>query len=110
LERARAFPRAGKLRRTGIADVVDGWCVSEAVGARKPDPAMFELALSRVGAATGEASWMVGDNPTADIAGASAAGLATLWVSHGQRWPLGGCLPDRTAASPSQALAMLASV
>jgi hypothetical protein len=37
----------GKLRRTGILALLDGWCVSEEVGIRKPDPAIFALARQR---------------------------------------------------------------
>ncbi|MCX4750867.1 HAD family hydrolase [Kitasatospora sp. NBC_01287] len=32
---------------TGLADLVDGWCVSEAEGLRKPDPRIFALAAER---------------------------------------------------------------
>ena len=34
----------GKLRRAGILALLDGWCVSDEVGIRKPDPAIFALA------------------------------------------------------------------
>ncbi|KQR08608.1 HAD family hydrolase [Cellulomonas sp. Leaf334] len=106
----RVDNQLGKLRRTGIADVVHGWCISEEVGLRKPDAAIFAMALARLGAQDGDVCWMVGDDPAADIAGASTAGLRTLWISHGRPWPSGDVRPDRTAASPSDALAALARV
>ncbi|WP_456789486.1 HAD family hydrolase [Cellulomonas sp. P5_C5] len=105
----RTETQVGKLRRTGIADVVHGWCVSEEAGVRKPDAAIFALALRRLGAAVGDRCWMVGDDPAADIAGGSAAGLRTLWISHGRRWPLSDLRPERTAVSPRDALAALAA-
>jgi len=39
----RVDNQVGKLRRTGILDLLDGWCVSEEVGIRKPDPAILSL-------------------------------------------------------------------
>lgn len=37
---------------------------------------------------------MVGDSLDRDIAGARAAGLTTLWISHGARLPAGAIVPD----------------
>lgn len=105
----RTDNQVGKLRRTGIADVVHGWCVSEEAGVRKPDPAIFAMALTRLGARAGDDGWMVGDDPAADVAGGRAAGLRTLWVSHGRSWPGGDLRPHRSAQSPSDALGALAS-
>lgn len=104
----RTDNQVGKLRRTGIADRVDGWCVSEEEGVAKPDPAIFAAALARLGAADGADCWMVGDDPAADIVAGRAAGLRTHWVSHGRRWPVRDARPERTSASPGDALARLA--
>ena len=103
----RADNQVGKLRRTGIADLVHGWCVSEEAGVRKPDVAIFAMALTRLGARADDGCWMVGDDPAADMAGATAAGLRTFWISHGRSWPSSDFRPERTAASPSEALAAL---
>ncbi|MEV4583319.1 HAD family hydrolase [Nonomuraea jabiensis] len=65
----------GKLRRTGLADVVDGYAVSGVEGVRKPDARLFHIAAQRCGASLAKGGWMVGDNLVADIAGAQAAGL-----------------------------------
>lgn len=104
----RADNQVEKMRRTGIADVVDGWCVSEDVGASKPDPAIFAAALSRVKAPTPGECWIVGDDPIADIAGGRIAGLRTHWISHGRSWPLDSPEPDRMSTSPADALRALA--
>jgi putative hydrolase of the HAD superfamily len=50
---------------------------SAVVGVEKPDPAIFGIALRRMGASAGEAVH-VGDLPSVDVAGARAAGLAAL--------------------------------
>ncbi|WP_136517389.1 HAD family hydrolase [Cellulomonas telluris] len=104
----RSQTQVGKLRRTGIADVVHGWCVSEDVGVRKPDPAIFAAALALAGGSDRTAAWMVGDDPAADVVGGHAAGLRTHWVSHGLAWPESEVRPDAVSASPAQALAALA--
>lgn len=70
-----------KLAHTGIGAAVDFSCISEEVGVRKPDPAIFELAAARCGA-TLVGGWMVGDHPAYDIAGGIAAGLGTIRIGN----------------------------
>lgn len=53
--------------------VVDSWVV----GVAKPHPRIFEIALGRIGIAAAHAL-MVGDSPTADVAGAQAAGVGAV--------------------------------
>lgn len=38
-----------KARRAGLLELVDGLCISEEVGARKPDPLIFEVACQSAG-------------------------------------------------------------
>lgn len=52
--------------------------VSGQEGMRKPDPEIFHRALKRLDVPP-EAAVYVGDNPDADIAGAQAAGMRTVW-------------------------------
>ncbi|MFD9944347.1 HAD family hydrolase [Nonomuraea sp. NPDC059023] len=75
----------GKIRRTGLADAVDGYAVSGAENIRKPDRRLFEIAADRCGASPADGGWMVGDNLVADIGGGRGAGLRTIWVDHGNR-------------------------
>ncbi|MGI5485534.1 HAD family hydrolase [Microtetraspora malaysiensis] len=75
----------GKLRRTGLAEAVDGYAVSGVEGIRKPDLGLFEIAAQRCGMLPGEGGWMIGDNLLADIGGGRAAGLRTVWIDHGGR-------------------------
>jgi len=49
---------------------------------RKPNPLLFELALSRAGL-PGRAVWYCGDNPVADVMGAHGAGIFPVWYRSG---------------------------
>ena len=75
-----------KLRRTGLDRLVAGWVISEAVDVRKPDPRIFGLAAESVGESLTDA-WMVGDNAWADVGGAHASGISSIWLSRGRPWP-----------------------
>lgn len=70
--------------------------VSGEFGVRKPDPRIFANALEALGASAANAVF-IGDNPTDDIAGACASGLAAIWVNRGD-WPAPD--PGNEAALP----------
>lgn len=53
--------------------------VSQAVGMRKPEKEIFELACKKLNVEPWEAVF-VGDNPTADIKGANNAGIYSIFV------------------------------
>jgi len=71
-----AFQRR-TLSALAIGDLLDVVVVSEECGLRKPDPAIFQLALDALGCQA-RASWFVGDDPVADVVGARAAGMRAL--------------------------------
>jgi putative hydrolase of the HAD superfamily len=71
----------GKLAVAGLDDAFDAVIVSGEVGVRKPDPAIFALALEALAVAAGDALH-VGDNPIADVRGARDAGLTAVWVDR----------------------------
>lgn len=73
----------GKIQRTGLTEVVDGWALSGIEGIRKPDVGLFEIAARRCGVSLADGGWMVGDHPVKDIIGGRAAGLRTVWINHG---------------------------
>ncbi|GIF37873.1 putative hydrolase of the HAD superfamily [Actinoplanes xinjiangensis] len=98
----RTVQQEAKIRNTGLDRLVDGWVVSEAVGCKKPDPAIFRAAAADLAGA-----WMIGDSPHADIAGASALGLTSVWVSAGRPWTETGYHPTHTAADVVTALGLL---
>jgi putative hydrolase of the HAD superfamily len=67
-----------KLRLLGLDDVRAVLVTSEEAGADKPDPAMVDLALQRLGIDVTEPSaWIIGDEP-ADVEAAQARGLPAL--------------------------------
>lgn len=57
---------------------------SAIVGLRKPDPAMFQLAIDRFGEKPAH-GWMVGDSYSRDIVPAKRVGLKTVWLK-GKSW------------------------
>ena len=57
----------------------DSIFVSESIGMRKPDKAIFHLACETLDAEVRE-SIFIGDNPIADIKGAKQAGMKTVFV------------------------------
>jgi HAD superfamily hydrolase (TIGR01509 family) len=87
------------VERIGLTRFLDACVVSGAVGVRKPDPAIFRLAI---GDAPGPV-WMVGDS-VVDIAGARAAGVSSIWVARGRTWTATGLRPDAIAADLEAAL------
>jgi putative hydrolase of the HAD superfamily len=73
-----------KLAHLGMTDWVDVLVISEEAGVRKPDAAIFRLALERCGASADEAV-MVGDSWGADVMGARAAGIRVVWLNRTER-------------------------
>ena len=56
-----------------------GYCAAD-VGASKPHTAIFERAMVHAGVSPGEAVH-IGDHEIDDVQGATAAGMATVWVN-----------------------------
>lgn len=63
------------LERAGLLDLFEFVVDSHEVGVEKPDPAIFRIALDRLGLPADQV-WHVGDSYFHDIGGARAAGLA----------------------------------
>ncbi|MFD1935136.1 HAD family hydrolase [Nonomuraea mangrovi] len=97
----------GKIQRTGLAEHVDGWAISDAEGVRKPDIRLFEIAAARCGAQLSEGGWVIGDDPEKDIVGGCRAGLSTVWIDRGLPWTVEGLKPDHTVADVVSAMALL---
>ena len=70
-----------KLAFLGFGSLVDGMVVSEAVGVAKPDPRIFEAALSTAGVEAEEAT-MLGDSWAHDIVGAHGVGVRPVWFNR----------------------------
>ena len=71
--------QVGKIRRTGLDELVDGWVVSSEIGIRKPDPRMLSELAMRLGVPLN--GWMVGDGLESDVEAGRRAGLHTAWVT-----------------------------
>lgn len=69
-----------KLSHGRIGHFFEQIITSEEAGAKKPDPAIFRLAIMRSGAHAHE-SLMVGDDLEADIAGAMAIGMDQVFYN-----------------------------
>jgi len=98
-----------KMERAGLVDLVDACCVSDEIGAAKPDRRIFETAIERCGGrpVDGRATWMVGDAPGPDIGGARDVGLCTMWLHRGRRWEEAGYRPDAVAQTVAEAVDIL---
>ena len=98
-----------RIRRTGLDRYVADWVISEQAGVSKPNPRIFALAAQRVRMRLGGA-WVVGDSPEADIGGAAAMGLPSVWLHRGREWVDGRFAPTRVAGNVIQGLsAMMAA-
>jgi putative hydrolase of the HAD superfamily len=99
-----------KIDLLGVGDLVDFAVISGELGVAKPDPAIFREALARAGVEAGEAVF-VGDSVEHDMAGARAAGIASVWVNrYGRAWPESGWRPCREIRSLHEVLAVLGGI
>jgi len=67
------------FRSLGISHFFDVVIVSKAVGLRKPDKEIFELACQKL-AVKSEKEIFVGDNPQADVGGANKVGMYSVYI------------------------------
>jgi putative hydrolase of the HAD superfamily len=92
-----------RIRRTGLDRYVADWVISEQAGVSKPNPRIFALAAQRVRMRLGGA-WIVGDSPEADIGGAAAMGLPSVWLHRGRNWIDNRFAPTRVVGNVIQGL------
>lgn len=84
----------GLVRSLGLAEWVERTITSASVGAEKPNPAIFAYAIEAAEADT-RTTWMVGDNPIADIQGARSVGLRAI--------PINGAAPGSDGLTLTEA-------
>ena len=66
------------VERLGLSQYFSGYTVSSLIGYEKPQPEIFRHAMTMAGMP--EVCYMMGDNPVADIRGASQNGIPAIWV------------------------------
>jgi putative hydrolase of the HAD superfamily len=92
------------LGRCGIADFFDGHITARAAGAAKPDSRIFAQLLSAAGARASEVLH-IGDDPLADVVGATRAGIPAVWLNRDSReWPQQFARPARTVTTLAEIL------
>lgn len=92
------------IRRTGLDRYVADWVISEEAGVSKPNPRIFALAAERARMRL-RGAWVIGDSPEADIGGAAAVGLPSVWLHRGRPWMDSRFAPTRTVDGLIPALA-----
>lgn len=96
------------LHESGLHEHLDVLIISDATGIRKPRPEIFHAVLEALGTAP-EETLHVGDNLSADIAGASAVGMRTVWVTRRVHDPEER-LRDHDGPAPDHQIADLAEL
>lgn len=74
------------LRGAGYDGLLDVVVDSHVVGVEKPDPRIFAIALERLGADRAGAVFL-GDVPSVDVVGATAAGIAPILLDRHDLYP-----------------------
>jgi putative hydrolase of the HAD superfamily len=85
------------LENLGWSERLDSVTYSQEIGAAKPDPRLFRLALDRAGCAPEEAVH-VGDSWEQDYLGALGAGVRAIWLNRRGRPRPGSCEAVRDLA------------
>ena len=73
----------GRLDSSPIAPFMERVFISEEVGARKPEAAMFDLVCETLGINDRRRAVMIGDNLQSDILGGNLAHIDTIWYNFG---------------------------
>ncbi|MDF7813456.1 HAD family hydrolase [Hymenobacter sp. YC55] len=77
----RTSEQKEKLAQLGMTHLIDALITSEDVGATKPNPRIYQVALERLQGSPAEAV-MVGDNWLADVVGALDMGIRPVWLNR----------------------------
>jgi HAD superfamily hydrolase (TIGR01509 family) len=86
----RSQPCEQELAQLGLLDFFELALTAGEAGAWKPDPAIFSLALKRLGAEA-ESGMYVGDNYYADVVGARRAGMQAVLLDPQETFPEAEC-------------------
>jgi FMN hydrolase / 5-amino-6-(5-phospho-D-ribitylamino)uracil phosphatase len=84
------------LQRCGVADLFAGHITAAAAGVAKPDPRIFAH-LADMAGVDADQVLHIGDDPLADVVGATRAGMQAVWINRdGREWPSVYATPVRT--------------
>jgi FMN hydrolase / 5-amino-6-(5-phospho-D-ribitylamino)uracil phosphatase len=87
------------LHRCGIGDLFAGHVTAIAAGAAKPDARIFAALLEMAGVEAAQVLH-IGDDPLADVIGATRAGMQAVWLNRdGREWPAAFAAPPRTVST-----------
>ena len=93
LSNAQALFTAPEISLLGLTPYFDGILLSSDAGVKKPDPAFYEMLLTRYHLDPKECL-MTGNDDIADCHGAASAGIASRYVATRQSPKLSGPLPE----------------
>jgi HAD superfamily hydrolase (TIGR01509 family) len=82
----------GILDAAGVTGLFEAIVISDAVGWRKPAPAIFRVALERLDVEPAQALF-VGDRADIDVAGAQSVGMPVAWINRDRETLPGGMAP-----------------
>jgi 2-haloacid dehalogenase len=92
-----------RIARLGLEDTFDHVVISEEIGIAKPDCAIFETALKRMGHPDKHSVLIVGDSLSSDIAGGSRVGIDTCWFNPEHH-------PNETGVEPTYEISHLSEL
>ena len=101
------------LRACGLYELFDVLAVSQGLGVDKPDASIFRYALDHMGIPESEydRTIMIGNDLAADVAGANAMGMISVWLDWAPRhrkMPISEAeIPHHTIAEPLALLSLL---
>ena len=85
-----------RLSHSPFSGLFEPLVISDEVGVAKPDPAIFEILLSRAGITDRTSVLMIGDSLSSDMRGAAAAGIPSCWYNPGGAAVEDGVNPEFT--------------
>jgi putative hydrolase of the HAD superfamily len=91
----------------GIADLFDATTTSEEARSCKPDPGIYQVALSKAPGVAAREVMFVGDSPPHDFAGAKPLGMRTVWIMERPAELPDALQPDHVITEIPQLLGVL---
>ena len=99
------------MTQNGLDHIFAARAISEAVGAEKPDPRIFQSAMDQLGLTEADKDRivMIGNRPARDVAGANAFGLKSILLRWSPRYrdEWDAAVPDYAIDRPEELPALL---